>query len=59
VAVRIRQVIWTESARQALDEVVTFIARDSTARAAGVLSRALDRAASLSTLAERPESFEK
>jgi plasmid stabilization system protein ParE len=59
VAVRIRQVIWTESARQALDEVVTFIARDSTARAAGVLSRALDRAASLSALAERPESFEK
>lgn len=53
MAARARQVIWTASARDALDEVVTYISDDSRDEAARVLVRALDTAASLSTLAER------
>ncbi len=37
----------------ALDEVLAYVARDSPDRAGRVLTRALDAAASLSTLAER------
>ena len=50
---RTRRVIWTESAQRALDDVVTYIAQESSDRAIRVLTRALDVAASLSTLAER------
>ena len=50
---RTRRVIWTESAQRALDEVVTYITQESSDRAIRVLTRALDVAASLSTLAER------
>lgn len=50
---RTRRVVWTESAQRALDEVVTYIAQESSDRATRVLTRALDVAASLSTLAER------
>ena len=50
---RTRRVVWTESAQRALDEVVTYIAQESSDRAIRVLTRALDVAASLSTLAER------
>ena len=50
---RTRRVVWTESAQRALDEVVTYIAQESSDSAIRVLTRALDVAASLSTLAER------
>ena len=53
MAARTRRVIWTESARGALDEVITYIPHESPDGAAQVLTRALDAAASLSTLAER------
>ena len=53
MAARTRRVIWTESARGALDEVITYIAQESPDGAAQVLTHALDAAASLSTLAER------
>lgn len=53
MAPRTRRVIWTESARHALDEVVAYISQDSPDGAVRVLTRALDTAASLSTLAER------
>lgn len=50
---RTRRVVWAESAQQALDEVLAFIAKDSPSGAARVLTRALDMAASLATLPER------
>ena len=50
---RTRRVIWTESAQRALDEVITYITQESPKGAIRVLTRALDTAASLSTLAER------
>lgn len=50
---RTRRVVWTESARQALDDVIAYISRDSPENAVGVLTRALDTAASLTTVAER------
>ena len=53
MAARTRRVIWAASARDALDEVVTYIAQDSRDEAARVLVRALDTAAGLSTLSER------
>ncbi len=53
MADRTRRVIWTESARDALDEVIGYIWRKSPDGAVRVLTRALDTAASLSTLAER------
>jgi toxin ParE1/3/4 len=53
VAARTRRVVWSASARDALDEVVAYVVRDSSDRAIEVLTRALDTAASLSTFAER------
>ena len=53
MADRTRRVICTESARDALDEVIAYIWRESPDGAVRVLTRALDTAASLSTLAER------
>jgi toxin ParE1/3/4 len=53
VAARTRRVVWTESARRALDEVIAYIAQESSDGAARVLTHALDTAASLSTFAER------
>ena len=53
MADRTRRVIWTESARRALDEVIAYIAQESSDGAVRVLTRALDTAASLSTLADR------
>ena len=50
---RTRRVVWTESAQRALDEVLGDIAETSPSGAVRVLTRALDTAASLSTLAER------
>lgn len=53
MAARPRRVIWTESARRALDEVIAYIAQESSDGAVRVLTSALDTAASLSTLADR------
>ncbi len=53
MAARVREVIWAESARDALDEVITYIAQDSRQAAVQVLEAALEAAASLSTLSER------
>ena len=50
---RTRRVVWAESARHALDEVIAYIAQESPGGAASVLIRALDVAASLSAFAER------
>ena len=48
-----RSVIWTESARAALDDVVSYIAQDSREAAVRVLVAALDTASSLEQYAER------
>ena len=53
MAARARRVVWTESARLALDAVIAYIAQESSDGALLVLTRALDTAASLSTLADR------
>jgi plasmid stabilization system protein ParE len=53
VADRTRRVVWAASARDALDEVIAYISQQSPDGAASVLTRALDTAANLSTLAER------
>lgn len=50
---RHRTIVWTESAYAALDDVIAYIAQDSREQAIKVLTRALDTAASLQTLAER------
>ena len=53
MAARVREVIWAESARDALDEVITYIAQDSRQAAGHVLEAAIEPAASLATLSER------
>lgn len=53
MASRVRAVVWSESAQRALDEVIQYIANDSTSAAGHVLEAALDVAASLATLSER------
>ena len=53
MAARVRDVVWAESARDALDEVIAYIAQDSQQAAVRVLDAALQAAASLSTLSER------
>ena len=53
MAARRRAVVWAESARIGLDEVIEYIAQDSRDRALQVLQQALESAASLTTLAER------
>ncbi len=53
MASRRRSVVWAQSARSALDEVIAYIAQDSQDRAVQVLMRALDTAAGLETLADR------
>ena len=50
---RPRDVVWSESARAALDEAIAYIARDSVHGAERVLSQALDAAAALATLSAR------
>ena len=62
MAARVRSVDWAFSAQAALDEVITYISRDSPEAAARVLEQALETGASLATFAERgrivPESNE-
>ncbi|MDQ3487042.1 MAG: type II toxin-antitoxin system RelE/ParE family toxin [Acidobacteriota bacterium] len=53
MAARVRDVAWAESARDALDTVIEYIAQDSRQAAVQVLDEALRAAASLATFAER------
>jgi len=53
MAARVREVIWAESARDALDDIIAYIAQHSQQVAVHVLEAALEAAASLSTLSER------
>ena len=53
MAARLRAVVWATSARTALDDVIGYIAQDSTNRALDVLRQTLDAAASLDRLADR------
>lgn len=53
MAARRRRVIWAKAARQALDDVIAHVARDSRAAARRVLNQALETAATLAFLAER------
>ena len=48
-----RRVIWTDQARVALDDVLTYIAEDSLDGAQAVLEQALAAAEALATLSER------
>jgi plasmid stabilization system protein ParE len=53
MAARVREVVWAESARDALDEVIEYIARDSRQVAVQVLEEVLRAGVSLATLSER------
>lgn len=53
MAARVRQVVWAESATNALDEVIEYIAQDSQSEAIDVLEEALRAGASLATFSER------
>ena len=56
MATRQRRVVWAESATAALDEVISYIDRDSRSAAVRVLSRALEVGSTLGSLAERGPS---
>lgn len=53
MAARVREVVWAASARDALDEVIAYIAQDSGQAAVDVLEAAIEAATSLATLSER------
>jgi plasmid stabilization system protein ParE len=53
MAARVREVVWAESARDALDEVIEYIAQDSQSGAIEVLEEALRAGASLATFSAR------
>jgi toxin ParE1/3/4 len=53
MAARVREVAWAQSARDALDAVIGYIAQDSQQAAGRVLDAALRAGASLATFAER------
>lgn len=53
MAARDRAVVWAESAQDALDEVIEYIAQDSRQAALQVLDAALGAGASLATLSKR------
>jgi plasmid stabilization system protein ParE len=48
-----RRVVWTESARSSLEDILAYIAKDSPAAASRVLDRILQKAESLNTLSKR------
>ncbi|MBX3335751.1 MAG: type II toxin-antitoxin system RelE/ParE family toxin [Nitrospira sp.] len=48
-----REVIWTTSARNELDDIVTYIAKDTPLSALAFLEEVLNTADSLTTLSER------
>ena len=47
------RVVWTERARDALDDAITYVAKDSPQAARRLAERILDAAASLEHLSER------
>ena len=53
MAARVRDVVWAQSARDALDAVIGYIAQDSPQAALQVLDQALRAGASLANFAER------
>jgi toxin ParE1/3/4 len=53
VAEERREVIWTTSARNELDDIVAYIAKDAPLSALTFLEEVLDTADSLATLSER------
>jgi toxin ParE1/3/4 len=53
MATRRREVIWTQRARDALDEAAVYVAQDSFEAAVNLIEGALDVAESLGTLSER------
>ena len=53
MAARRRRVVWTVSARTALEEILAYIVEDSPEGARQILHATLDLAASLETLSER------
>jgi plasmid stabilization system protein ParE len=53
MAARVREVVWAESARDALDAVIGYIAQDTPQAAVQILDDALRAGASLATFAER------
>lgn len=48
-----REVIWTTSARNELDDIITYIAKDAPLSALAFLEEVLNTADSLTTLSER------
>ncbi len=50
---RRRRVVWTEHARDALTEILTYIAQDSTAAARSVTEELVQATATLDTLSQR------
>ena len=53
MAQRRRRIVWTDQAREALDEVLEFVAHDSPTAARSLVEKFLQAAASLATLSER------
>jgi plasmid stabilization system protein ParE len=53
VDARRRRVVWTQSARLSLEDILGYIAKDSPAAASRVLDRILEKAESLDTLSKR------
>ena len=53
MATRRREVIWTQRARDSLDEAAAYIAQDSPQAALDLVDKALEAAASLRSLSER------
>lgn len=53
MAARVRDVVWAESARHALDAVIGYIAQDSQEAAVQVLDEALTAGSNLAPFAER------
>ena len=53
MAARRRRVVWTEQARQMLEDVLSYIAQDSRSAAEGLLIQAIEAASSLEVHSER------
>lgn len=59
MAPRRRRVVWTQQARDALNEALEYIAQDSPSRARQLLTDCLAAAASLAELSERGQVVEE
>jgi len=53
MAARRRAVVWADRARRALDDALTYIAKDSLQNAGRIAERVIEQANSLATLSER------